>query len=670
MKLFSNMKKRYFITTALSGLTLLSGSMLTSCSDEQTTEPTQTQNAEAAKAPSVATTKAVGPVVKTTTPEERAASFPALAYIPATANTYIAVNTEELTQTALKICPNWEMLLPQEAEMVKSAALAFSEGNERVITTLLSAATAMAAAQNGLMEQDIDPIALATDALQNFKPIYLSATLTDTTTAEGVIALITMGQAQLQQGAPFLVFGENNGWNCISCKLADIPQGEFPFDTALLGDTTLTVAYRQIENAIVVAICNNPAELTTPASAKESVLGTIAADSLNSLGGKPGLLTASATAALQNALVEFTVNSSFPLVTSSLVRLLPEDSAQQLNSAFGKLEQTIKSYPKVTKPMALTAWQDGDVHLALECDAYGSTFNTANTCGTAPQNTIYYAYGSGITNLPKVDYKGVIDAYVQIFAVLSGKAESVYKAYAAIENNLAPVHQLLNSLDSGWSFSLDAQANSTSPLDYEDEAAGSVTTTAPRLAFAAQLKDKAAFEQAVQATFGAIHNIAAELAPGAESVVDTMLTTEQSTVNNASVYTFPNVSKPQQGLVANYAVSGTAAALGSDTKLTTQMATATADTSATGWFCELNLAPIVAIMEAEMKAETARADYYTQKDPEDYLGSAMKSHAEFLANKVDNFRKVISMITGGKASLTTQDGKFIFHVQAHTPCLK
>ncbi|MBE6418001.1 MAG: hypothetical protein E7033_05995, partial [Akkermansiaceae bacterium] len=242
------MKKHYFLTTALSGLTLLSSSMLTSCSDEQ---PTQAQNAEAkAPAAAAAAVKVATPVIKTATPQERAASFPALAYIPATANTYLAVNTEEIISTGLKICPNWEMTLPQQADMVKSAALAFSEGNEKIVTTLLSAATSLAAAQNGLPAPAIDPMALATDALQNFKPIYLSATLTDADTAAGIIAFISMGRPNIEQEAPFLTFSENNGWSCISCKLTDIPQGVFPVDTTQFGDTTITVAYRQIENAI------------------------------------------------------------------------------------------------------------------------------------------------------------------------------------------------------------------------------------------------------------------------------------------------------------------------------------------------------------------------------------------------------------------------------------
>jgi len=662
------MKKHYFLTTALSGLTLLSSSMLTSCSDEQ---PTQAQNAEAkAPAAAAAAVKVATPVIKTATPQERAASFPALAYIPATANTYLAVNTEEIISTGLKICPNWEMTLPQQADMVKSAALAFSEGNEKIVTTLLSAATSLAAAQNGLPAPAIDPMALATDALQNFKPIYLSATLTDADTAAGIIAFISMGRPNIEQEAPFLTFSENNGWSCISCKLTDIPQGVFPVDTTQFGDTTITVAYRQIENAIVVAICNNPAELTTPASAKESVLGTIAADSLNSLGGKPGMLTASASAALQNALQEFCVSTTFSTAAANFSRILPEESAQKLSSAFGKLEQIIKNYPKTTKPLAITAWQDGNVHLTVESDSFGSTFNTATTCNTAPKNTIFYAYGSGITNLPKVDYKGLVDAYFEIIAAISGQEAALTQARAAIENNMAPVQQLISSLDSGWSFSIDGQATETQPIDHLDEATGTVNTSAPRIAFAMQLKDKAAFEQAVKATFGAIRNIAATLKPGAEAQVDTALATEQSTIGKATVYNFSNISKPQQGLTAGYAVSDTAAAVGSDTTLVAQMATATADTAVAGWFCELNLAPIATSMETMLNATTARADYFSQKEPDGYKGERIKHNAEVLTEKMENFRKVISMITGGKAYLITQDGKFIFHLQADTPCLK
>ncbi len=661
------MKKHYFLTTALSGLTLLSGSMLTSCSDEQTA---QAQSAEE-KAPAAAAAKVATPVIKTATPQERAAGFPALAYIPATADTYLAVNMEEIIKTGLKICPNWEMTLPKEATMVKSAALAFSAGNEKVLTTLLSAATSIAAAQNGLPAPVINPMALATDALQNVKPIYLSATLTDKETAEGVMALISMTRPNIEQEAPFLTFSENNGWSCISCKLSDIPQGAFPVDTAQFGDTTITVAYRQIENAIVVAICNNPAELSTPASAKESVLGTIAADSLNSLGGKPGLFTASASAALQNALQEFAVNTTFSAVIANFSQILPEESAQKLCSAFGKLEQIIKTFPKATKPLAITAWQNGDVHLTIESDSYGSTFNTGNTCTTAPKGTVFYAYGSGLTNHPKIDYNGLIDAYFEIIAVMSGKEAALSQARAAIENNLtSPMQKLISSLASGWNFTIDMQANDTIPVDYADETAGTVNGWAPRIAFAMQLKDKTAFEQAVKATFDAIHNIAAEIAPGAEARVDALLATEQSTIGKAAVYNFSNISKPQQGLSAGYAVSDTAAALGSDTTLAAQMATASANTAVAGWFCELNLAPIATAMEVELNATQIRADYYTRKDPEDFMGVSLTSNAKIHAKRIENFRRVISMVTGGKAFLITQDGKYIFHLQADTPCLK
>lgn len=660
------MKKHYFLTTALSGLTLLSGSMLCSCSDEQTTQAQSTEE----KAPAAAAAKAATPVIKTATPQERAASFPALAYIPATANTYLAVNTEEIINTGLKICPNWEMTLPRQAEMVKSAALAFSEGNEEVVTTLLSAATSIAAANSGLPAPTVDPTALATDALQNFKPIYLSATLTDADTANRVMAFISMGRPNIEQQAPFLTFSESNGWSCISCKLTDLPQGTFPIDTASFGDTTITVAYRQIENAIVVAICNNPAELSTPASAKESVLGTIAADSLNSLGGKPGLFTASASAALQNALQEFAVNATFSAAVANFSRIFPRETTQKLSSAFGKLEQIIKNFPKASKPLAITAWQDGNVHLTVESDSFGSTFNTATTCSTAPKDTIFYAYGSGITNLPKADYKALIDAYFEIFAVISGKTALLTQTRTAIENNMAPVQKLVNSLDSGWNFSIDTNGTNIRPIDYSDETAGTVNAIAPRISFAMQLKDKAAFEQAVKATFEAIHNIAAEINPGSETIVDTLLATEQSTIGKADVYNFSNISKPQQGLTAGYAVSDTAVALGTDAKLTAQMATATANTAVAGWFCELNLSPIVSAMETELNATQTRASYYTQKAPDDYMGNTLNSHAEIQAKKIQDFRKVISMITGCKAFLITQDGKYIFHLQADTPCLK
>ncbi len=662
------MKKHHLITTAMTGLTVLTGGMLSSCSDEEAVSTEQTQ----AKA-SYYTAQAVN----ADTAEARAKVFPALAWLPKGTNTYITGNVTEFLSVVNKVSGSEPFEIPLELQSIDTLAIGLTEGTEKACEDLVTVHNQVL---EGILQEkqpDVDRMLKSiADAAQKIKPIYLVATCHTEDEAKALAAQLNFLIALSLKDAPFLKTSQLGGWNLVTCKPADIPAELTGTNLSACGDLAVSLGITSRGNAMVAALTVNPQELQVPATAAESVLGTDAANALDeALEGK-GLAALSISPNLANALRDYYVRfvelamSGYSEINKRIGK--EEDRTEKAVAAFKTLAALYKKLMPYSKyPSGITLWQDGDLHLCLQCDSDGVEFSTAQLNTTMPQDAFIYAYGSGVANMNCPSMEDIDRAAEAIFTLVSisespSDAQKCQELYNDIKGMLPHLDTLHNSLGKGWVATADLSATETNYMAFTVPA---IQQPAPCIRLAMQLDNRAAFEKAVADTFAGVKSLVQKYSPRDAAEMDAALAGVIKAQNGSyTTYTHPVVNRPHEGLKAGVVVSDSAVGVGSDMGKTLQLCdTFSGNTAVSGIFINVDIRTFEAYFEQCKNAlEAAKNAPETEDDNISYIEELVQDSEDAL----NEFREVLRIITGGSLSITSDKGCSKTHIKVYTPALK
>lgn len=650
------MKTKHLITTAISGLTVLTGGLLTSCSED-----------------SSQSTAAAAQVAEINKAESRAKAYPALAYLPKNTTTYLTGNVTEFVNVINKLAGQNIVQLPPDGKVVETFAIGITDGSEKVLSDALAIVKQIGTA---IMEgQQPDPAQLikpAADALRNLKPIYLVITCPTEAEAKATADQLNALGNLAKMKVPFLKTSQQGAWSIISCTISEIPQELSNTDLSACGDLTISIATCTQGKAVIMALTANPAELQVPATAADSVLATTHADALDDAVTGKGLAALTIGPNLANALRDYTVEymkSAIAIYNTMALHAGQTEGVQELIAAGNTLINFWEKLAPHSKiPYSITLWQDGDIHLTLQGDANGLEFSTAQLNTTIPQDAFVYAYGSGITNYNAPSLSDFDSAAQALFTIISitdseRSANECRFTYNGIKTLLPSLSQLRNGLGSGW-----AAIGDMSSVRFDNDG----KTQAPSLCLraAAQLSDRATFEGGMVATINNIKAIMETINPGSSAGIDELLATvTKTTSGNYTIYSHERLVDESDGLNAGAVISDSAVGIGSDNPQTIKLCDSlSGNTSVSGIVVNVNLAPIEQMMQSELDFKKKR--YETSKKTADDMYDYGKYEIEYLESELEDFRQLMKQVSGGNMTITSQNGCIKTHIKLNTPALK
>ena len=653
------MKAKHLITTAISGLTVLTGGLLTSCSED-----------------SSQSTAAAAQVAEINKAESRAKAYPALAYLPKDTTTYLTGNVTEFVNVINKLAGQNIVQLPPDAKVVETFAIGITDGSEKVLSDALAIVKQI---QTAIMEgQQPDPAQLikpAADAIRNLKPIYLVITCPTEAEAKATADQLSALGNLAKMEVPFLKTSQQGAWSIISCTISEIPQELSNIDLSACGDLTISIATCTQGKAVIAAITTNPAELQVPATAADSVLATTHADALDDAVTGKGLAALSISPNLTNSLRDYTVEymkSAIAIYNAIALRVGQTEGVQELIAAGNTLINFWEKLAPHTKhPYSITLWQDGDIHLTLQGDANGLEFSSAQLNTTIPQDAILYAYGTGITNYnapSMADFDNAAQALYTIISITNSErsANECRFIYEGIKTLLPALSQLRNGLGSGW-----AAIGDMSSVRYA-YVVGQTKVPVPSVCLraAAQLSDRVAFEGGIVATINNIKAIMETINPGSSAGIDELLATVIKTRSgNYTTYSHEAVVDERDGLNAGAVISDSAVGIGSDIPQTIKLCDSlSGNTSVSGIVVNVNLAPIEQMMQSELDFKKKR--YETLNNSDDDMYNFGEDEIKYLESELAEFRQTMKRVSGGNMTITSQNGCLKTHIKLNTPALK
>lgn len=651
------MKTKHLITTAISGLTVLTGGLLTSCSED-----------------SSQSTAAAAQVAEINKAESRAKAYPALAYLPKNTTTYLTGNVTEFVNVINKLAGQNIVQLPPDAKVVETFAIGITDGSEKVLSDALAIVKQI---ETAIMEgQQPDPAQLikpAADALRNLKPIYLVITCPTEAEAKATADQLSALGNLAKMEVPFLKTSQQGAWSIISCTISEIPQELSNIDLSACGDLTISIATCTQGKAVIMALTANPAELQVPATAADSVLATTHAEALDDAVNGKGLAALSISPNLANALRDYTVEymkSAIAIYNTMALHAGQTEGVQELIAAGNTLINFWEKLAPHTKhPYSITLWQDGDIHLTLQGDANGLEFSSAQLNTTIPQDAILYAYGTGITNYnapSMADFDNAAQALYTIISITNSErsANECRFIYEGIKTLLPALSQLRNGLGSGWSIIADMSA--------VIKQNGAVDTQLPAFCLrgATQLADRATFEGGVVATINNVKAIMETINPGSSAGIDELLATVIKTRSgNYTTYSHEALVDPSDGLNAGAVISDSAIGIGSDIPQTIKLCDSlSGNTSVSGVVVNVNLAPIAQYMQSELEFKKKR--YETLNNSDDDMYHYGEDEIKYLESELAEFRQTLKRVSGGNMTITSQNGCLKTHIKLNTPALK
>ena len=651
------MKAKHLITTAITGLTVLTGGILTSCSED-----------------SSQSTAAAAQVAEINKAESRAQAYPALAYLPKNTTTYLTGNVTEFVNVINKLAGQNIVQLPPDAKIVETFAIGITDGSEKVLSDALAIVKQI---KTAIMEgQQPDPAQLikpAADALRNLKPIYLVITCPTEAEAKATADQLSALGNLAKMEVPFLKTSQQGAWSIISCTISEIPQELSNIDLSACGDLTISIATCTQGKAVIAAITTNPAELQVPATAADSVLATTHADALDDAVTGKGLAALTISPNLANALRDYTVEymkSAISIYNTMALHAGQTEGVQELIAAGNTLINFWEKLAPHTKhPYSITLWQDGDIHLTLQGDANGLEFSSAQLNTTIPQDAILYAYGTGITNYnapSMADFDNAAQALYTIISITNSErsANECRFIYEGIKTLLPALSQLRNGLGSGWSIIADMSA--------VIKQNGAVDTQLPAFCLrgATQLANRATFEGGVVATINNVKAIMEIINPGSSAGIDELLATVIKTRSgNYTTYSHEAVVDERDGLNAGAVISDSAIGIGSDIPQTIKLCDSlSGNTSVSGIVVNVNLAPIEQMMQSELDFKKKR--YETLNNSDDDMYNFGEDEIKYLESELEEFRQTLKRVSGGNLTITSQNGCLKTHIKLNTPALK
>lgn len=653
------MKTKHLITTAISGLTVLTGGLLTSCSED-----------------SSQFTAAAAQVAEINKAESRAKAYPALAYLPKNTTTYLTGNVTEFVNVINKLAGQNIVQLPPDAKVVETFAIGITDGSEKVLADALAIVKQI---ETAIMEgQQPDPAQLikpAADALRNLKPIYLVITCPTEAEAKATADQLSALGNLAKMEVPFLKTSQQGAWSIISCTISEIPQELSNIDLSACGDLSISIASCTQGKAVIMALTANPAELQAPATAADSVLSTTQAAALDDAASGKGIAALTISPNLANALRDYTVEymkSAIAIYNTMALHAGQTEGVQELIAAGNTLINFWEKLAPHSKiPYSITLWQDGDIHLTLQGDANGLEFSSAQLNTTIPQDAFVYAYGSGISNYNAPSLSDFDSAAQALFTIISitdseRSANECRFIYDGIKTLLPSLSQLRNGLGSGW-----AAIGDMSSVRYA-YVVGQTKVPVPSVCLraAAQLSDRVAFEGGIVATINNIKAIMETINPGSSAGIDELLATVIKTRGgNYTTYSHEAVVDERDGLNAGAVISDSAIGIGSDIPQTIKLCDSlSGNTSVSGIVVNVNLAPIEQMMQSELDFKKKR--YETLNNSDDDMYNYGEDEIKYLESELEEFRQTLKRVSGGNLTITSQNGCLKTHIKLNTPALK
>ena len=657
------MKTNKLYATSLIGLSLFTGGMLSSCSDESTTVAAAHVTAD-----------------KT---EARAKAFPALAYLPQGADTYITGNVQEAITVINKLAGKTIVELPLEAQNIDTFALAATNGTEAILSPLLELI------QNGITiagkTGDISPadqeklISQAVSLLKGIKPIYLIATTASEDEAKGTLLQLNFALSLACGQAPFIKYSNQGDWHLYTCKLSDIPQEISTVKTELLGDLAISIAARQQNNAVVLALTVNPKELKTAQTAADSVLGTTASNALDAATGAKGLAALSISPDILNAIsnnADKAQKLSLELANSLLQQQNAPQTEQLMKDARVLCDLFAKYVPTVKVPVSATLWQDGNLHLSLQGDACGIAFTEASVHAQAPEDALVYAYGSTVSSYPcptMAETDSLVSTIAHIIELTESREEAdlLRSAYADAKGVLAHARNMTDELGNGWCAVFDGSGVAKQYLDYEYYSLGKTDAPAPCFAAAIQLNNRAKFETAVADTYQAIMELAEKYAPDSIEMIELAFTPTIASQGFVTTYTLDDIVDEDEGIIPCAMLTNSAVSVGTTPAKALSLCTAAnGNTPVSGFVVHVNLAPALNLEKQALQNEEKRLAALQNAQADEYDLQLAQSGIDAQKENIQEIQHLLNSVRDATMTCTAEGGILNLHINANTPALK
>lgn len=595
--------------------------------------------------------------------EQRAAAMPALAAIPANCEAcYTVTNIPGVFDNLHKmgVISQEDMLsMPEEVKAINSVALGFGNGGAATLNAAMRLynclnATELLPALNTLplvtaeeyatiLKQEYDKAVASvnteiTEILSSVKLAPIYSVLAVNSGYEGMLeewyTLLqeTLNEAPAEEGFEVVTV---NGFSGIKFTLskedAEPSEWDSEAEAAIkkaLAERSVYVLFKLEGSKIIAAICENPEELQTAATAQDSILGT---DKLAKLDSK---LTQGLTI-LGYSSPEFT-NAYYSQNYGDMLKLAQTvenmfsalaakgDANSATFAAASKASGTIINACKALtvctqdRPcVGALSWGNGVMDVDVFCDNCGYTYAPAKLSllnKAADPNTVFYLESGYLKGHKLPEFETLLDAGLAVIDGMVATTTSETQASAtasmamvkAFLPELKQAVQAVSTIGSGLdnTCAVVVDKNATMPELLGGKPGN--TTEFPRVAFYSGVSDRAKLSEGWDALLAVAGNVAQKA--GQNPQVVNMLPIVPKMVGQATSY---SVSMPwfTENLVPNLTVSDTAFVVGSSSKLNAELAeTATGTLDFNGCVCTLKFAPLASMLRSIADDMTARAE--------------------------------------------------------------
>lgn len=667
----------------------------------------------ATDAPLITTSSATG--VQETV-RDRAIKFPALAHIPADAQMWLAINFTNTTVSVDKACGTLgtDSPFPEELELVDSVAIGSMGDSPRFIHHAANILACLGAkATTEFLQKEWTPHVQSPEVRE---------TLSNTLYTIGGRHMEQFSRDVFQAPIPHLrvVVTAKPGYEAM-LEEAGRRLGEFIREClhaefvstdrktihttrrrllqkmgipAMLlqgtEDSDIYLSYRMEGNSLIFTLADNVEKLTPVQQEEDSVLSTDKCACIDGMCTGFSLAAMHITPATLQALgqaINTTVNSPLGATAEVLHELAARhpqlaSPLQQAGDGLQVLgEQLSALSPQPTRPLNITLWQDGDVHMLAECDACGAEFTTAQVRAAAPANALFHAYGSSLrlnssTASAKALYSAARDIALGIAPTLSTRHAMsmrgvchIIGADAELPMHLTePLCRWHEGLGDGWVLTMDFAA-----LGIEDFAFATLDcppeawTSVPAIRANFNVSNRALLEENRETATGLLVTLAGLFdSSAADDVVNMLHYTPEKQTDGSTLYTRVDKSRAKEGLLPSCTVT--------DTELTFATSpyvrhayTGTPRSSISGWHFIVNISPFVEYAHNIKELSKAHWEWARQHGINDDI---FEWNVQNLTEEHHLLCLFRSLISTAKLSLTTEEGMLRLRLHLTTPFLQ
>lgn len=457
--------------------------------------------------------------VKTETATIQSRHLSALQGIPADADMWVAIDVRNSSDVLFKAAPG-EVKIPAVLKLIDSVAIGLSDETPAAINHLntLSYTATRAIFENCLEDwenianpttkttlqqlgdnpaaQKRDEQAFTQQLIAQPLPRLYAAITTKPGCTMLLAGLAETLRARLledfrENATPF----ESEGWYGI-CFTANNLSQELqathitPKQAVTLNAKSYYLAYRIHDNKLLIAGAETPDRLCSTADGRASIPMTDKAACLQKIDNGHALAALYVGPDTINALLDSvpqnlqalrdSLGNIFSQIAKADSDMAPTMKAGEnaLNSLYAELK---KLTPAHKTPLSMIIWQNGSVHLQLECDACDSNFTIGEVPNPDWEDAVVYACGSTFTCSTLPDIRTCCTSLQNIatawFSTLTPEVQSEMTEFRPLTHTLPAFAELiandgqnaLNALDNGWSLRFDFNSTYEKPLYYHGQ---------------------------------------------------------------------------------------------------------------------------------------------------------------------------------------------------------